>query len=263
MSLPSLATSNSSRSAKTFRSVGAAVWISGMLVSGSAWAQTPYWNGAQNPYAPPQGVRPAPAYAPQPAQYPAQAYAPASTASTAGTGSDSTLSGTHLFVGALFLGGPTSWTASASYDGYPFPSNTTNGSSLLGLRGGVYLDKLELALELSPKTFWWAGGSQPGSFQMNVTAGYLFPLAETSGFSVYWPLRGGVGFVVDDQSHGAFALRGNLIGVALKFGPIVVDAYVPSFRWAYFPSIGSGGGSTSTSGNLFSVLFGGGASYVF
>ena len=87
---------------------------------------------------------------------------------------------------------------------------------------------------------------------------------ESESVSVYWPLRLGVGIVAGGDNTGSlayFQVRGDVVGVALKIGHVLLDFHVPSFRYAVTETHIFG--APATQGHLLSWLIGMSASYVF
>ncbi len=109
---------------------------------------------------------------------------------------------------------------------------------LVALRGGVTIDRHEIAVEIAPGTYVWdfnvAGGP---AFEMNATYGYRLQLAElpNSGAIVY-PLRAGIGFIAGGANtfnDVFFELRADLIGAAIDLGHLTIELNLPSFRYAF------------------------------
>lgn len=169
------------------------------------------------------------------------------------------LEGVHPFAGLNLMGGPAIPLFALS--GRSITRNA-NGSFQLALRGGVFVGRTELALELAPFTYLpystdtvaFAGAA----FSVMGTVGHFIPLHEGT-VSLYWPLRGGVGLMAGGHNTGDlayFEARADLVGVALRIGHLVLDFMAPSFRYAV-------SGSNGTTVHLFSWHFGGNISYVF
>lgn len=128
-----------------------------------------------------------------------------------------------------------------------------------GLRVGFFARENELALEVTPFSSVYAL-SVP-VFQLNVSYGYLVPIARGSGTAVYWPLRFGVGFLTGNTNSNVFIeARTDLLGIALQVGQVMIDFHVPSFRFAWTPS-----SSGSPVSNQFILHWFGGVSvsYIF
>jgi hypothetical protein len=112
------------------------------------------------------------------------------------------LQGVHPFVGVSLMGGP----ALFMIDGAGGGGSTVAQAFLFGLRGGVFVGKNEIALEISPMTYLPAG--QRPSFQLNASYGYLFRISESpGGVSVYWPIRVGLGVAAGNLAGNARTTR--------------------------------------------------------
>jgi hypothetical protein len=165
------------------------------------------------------------------------------------------LDGLHPFVGTAFLGGP-NVLVSSGIAGFGGGSVVDTGFNWV-LRGGVYINKNEIALEISPGSYVATFPSAGVGFQFNVSYGYLFTLSESSsGASAYWPIRIGVGMVAGNGASPAFQGRVDLVGIAIKIGHVIVDLYSPSFRF----TVANDSGVTA---GFLSWDFGAGASYLF
>ncbi len=169
------------------------------------------------------------------------------------------LEGLHPFVGINLMGGPSFPLFALS--GRSLTRNA-NGSFQFALRGGLFIGRTELAIELSPFTYLPystdSSAFNGSEFHLMGTVGYFLGLHE-GPVSVYWPLRGGVGFMAGgNNSYGLvyFEARADLVGVALRVGHVVIDFMAPSFRYAV----------TATNGqslHVFSWHIGGNVSYAF
>jgi len=165
----------------------------------------------------------------------------AASAQTSGAGGDDwlrfELDGPHPFVGLVGLGGP-------SFVGVRFLgaesitwSDGPLGAGLFAVRGGVYLDRHELALEVSPGTLFWTEGLNGPAVQVIATYAQLVTLHEGADVSIYWPLRIGPGFFTGNTGDNWFlVVRADLLGIALRVGHLVVDLHLPSFRYAVRPA---------------------------
>jgi hypothetical protein len=174
------------------------------------------------------------------------------------------LTGVHPFVGLELSGGPAF--AVLSFGGRTFNDPNAEGTGLFALRGGVFIDHHELALELSPFTYMPYNTSylvigQPfrgAAFQLMGTYGYFIPIRE-GNVSVYWPLRTGIGVFAGGDNTASlayFQVRADLVGVAIRVGHLMIDLTLPSFRY----------GVTDTRGATLHVMgwhIGGNVSYVF
>lgn len=164
------------------------------------------------------------------------------------------LGGTHPFVGFALMGGPAY--AGAVNTGGRFDT-AAQGTFLFALRGGIFIDRSELALEVSPFTYFYYRNAPGPTFQVNATYGYLIPLVQRPSFSVYWPLRFGVGlFTGNTGADVYFQARADLIGAAIRVGHFMLDFHAPSFRYAMTSVSG-------VTGVLMSWEYGVGGSYVF
>jgi hypothetical protein len=134
------------------------------------------------------------------------------------------LEGVHPFVGVTVLGGP--------MVGVSPPSTSVGGAFLFGLKAGVFLNRVELALEVSPLSYVWVGSSILPNFQVNGTIGYAIPLYAGDAVEVYWPLRVGAGMFMAPSFGGAsFQARADLVGVMIRLGHLTIDVHLPSFRY--------------------------------
>lgn len=148
-------------------------------------------------------------------------------ADTEGGGADAGdfLEGTHGYVGtSVGAGGGVAFNSAGAEGGGAFHFN---------LRAGVLLGRLQLEIELSPVTQVFFGATTLPVFQGNLAVGYLIPLSKT----VSWPLRVGVGggfYLASGATRGAFAVRGDLIGVEVRLHDLpnlAIEATLPSFRY--------------------------------
>jgi hypothetical protein len=153
------------------------------------------------------------------------------------------LGGAHGFAGLLL--GP-ALTGEWYYGGEP----TWRAGMLLALRGGILLDRVELALELAPATMWWSFARDP-MLSFNVTVGSLVELAD----NVYWPLRFGLGVTGVNAPHDATYMQGrlDLVGLVYKYGHVLFELSLFSPRFS----------SELRHFGLWTVPFTLGASYVF
>lgn len=133
--------------------------------------------------------------------------------------------GTGGFVGLAVMGGIGL--------GVPLSGGSTSdpeGSFLFGLKGGVLIDRIELALEFSPVTYipFTVRGADP-NLQVNATFGYHIPISDM----VSWPLRVGAGIVavntINDDVY--FQARADALGLSINYGHLLFDAHFPSFRF--------------------------------
>lgn len=167
------------------------------------------------------------------------------------------LGGTHPFVGMVWIGGPTIGGVVSSPNRF---DNSVQGSFLFAVRAGVFIDRHELAIELSPMTYAYyhtAGVKVDPAFQVNATYGHFLLLKEMGSVSLYWPLRFGFGtFFGNTGGDVFFQLRADLVGLAVRIGHLMLDFHAPSYRY----------GLTSVRGDtgmLFTWEIGAGVSYVF
>lgn len=169
------------------------------------------------------------------------------------------LHGAHPFVGLAWLGGPAWATVSSPLGTINDPS--VQSSFLFALRGGAIFDNQELAVELSPMTYFPYSAARPNgpAFQINGTYGYYAPLYDSAAVSVYWPVRVGAGiFAGGDNTLGLvyFQAIGDLVGPAIRVGHLLVDLRLPSFRYAVTSR-------SSRTTHIFSWDLGASLSYVF
>lgn len=171
------------------------------------------------------------------------------------------LEGVHPFVGIELSGGP-AW-ALVGIGGRTLNDRNVQGAVVFALRGGVFVGKSELALELSPFTYLpYAtsfGAIRGAAFQVMGTYRYFIPIRESDTVSVYWPLGAGIGmFAGGDNtvSLAYFQARADLVGVALRIGHLMIDFNLPSFRYGVSDSRGG-------TPHIVAWLIGGNVSYVF
>lgn len=171
------------------------------------------------------------------------------------------LEGVHPFAGLSWVGGP-AWMVATTGNASVNDRNL-QGSFLFSLRGGVYLDRHELALELSPFTYVPYNTAslffRGATFRVAGTYGYLIPIHEAEAFAVYWPLRVGVGFVAganNTQGLAYFEGRFDGVGVAFRVGHLMIDVMAPSFRYTFTHRLG-------TAIHVMSWHAGGAVSYAF
>jgi hypothetical protein len=151
----------------------------------------------------------APTYEPLPAQAPRsfrQSEEPESVGDV--------LTGRRGYVGGAIGIGP--------FGGIP------NAVSLpLSVRAGVWFDQVDLQFEVSPFTdFVVAGSTALANVQFNASVGYFIPFTRTDSFAIGLPLRGGIGLVLG--SVNAFAVRADLLGLALRFRNVHLELNLPS-----------------------------------
>lgn len=166
------------------------------------------------------------------------------------------LHGAHPFVGLAWMGGPVTGMTTGRLSTSP---QRADAGFLFALRGGVIFDNQELAIELSPMTDWVTTNGRGPVFQVNGTYGYYAAIHDSGAFSVYWPLRIGVGMLAGgDNSAGLvyFQAIADLVGPAFRIGHVIIDLRLPSFRYAVT-------GSNGLQGHIFSWELGASASYVF
>ena len=149
------------------------------------------------------------------------------------------LEGMRPHIGAIFGGGPTH---SDRSDGEAV------GSLLFAIKGGLFIDRLELRLEFAPATFVLNFNPDLPSVSLNGNVGYHIPLYK----SISWPLRVGIGFVTptfDGQAGDTeLALRADLIGVSVLLDDqFLLDVHAPSWRIIV---------DTDGGGALFTYVFG-------
>lgn len=183
-------------------------------------------------------------------------------------GVDTDFVGFHPLVGGSVLEGPA-------------VSDNTMNAFALSARGGFLYDRFELNVEFSPMTH------VVGPYKKDAYTTYTYPVDPVVGlvtstphyhpaenhtwpsilFSlnlyghirlvnhVSWRMGGGIGVVgVNLGPMGQF--RADLVGLSLKYGPLLVDVAAPSFRFHLGTINGEGG-------YFMDWLFGGGAAYTF
>jgi hypothetical protein len=173
------------------------------------------------------------------------------------------LEGVHPFFGVTTAGGPTSLGVANDQNFVLDP--TVQGSFIFALRGGVMFGRNELGVEVSPGTYAYYSNTGGGAFQFNVTYAHYLPIHEGRSVSVYWPLRAGVGmFTGHTDDMAFFQARADLFGVALRFGHVMVDMHVPSFRYGLSNTNYEGKYSHGTASvHLFSWEVGTSVTYLF
>jgi hypothetical protein len=174
--------------------------------------------------------------------------------------------GLHPFVGITLAGGPLTAGYTAS-EGSLWGSGA-DGVFLLGLRGGVLINnRHELAVEISPFTYFWDLHTEPGpAFQMNATYAYFIPLFKSSSLQLSWPLRFGVGFFAGGSNTNSsvfFQARADLVDLALRTGHVIIDLHAPSFRYGLTNGHVDGVAVEGVTTNVLTFLFGASVSYLF
>ncbi len=132
------------------------------------------------------------------------------------------LEGLRAHMGIIFGGGPT-------HD--DDASGEAIGSLLFALKGGVFIDRIELGLEFAPATFVLSFDPDLPSVHLNAYGGYHIPVYK----SISWPLRAGIGFTTPtfrgDAGQTVLAVRADLIGVSVLLADqFLLDVYLPSWR---------------------------------
>lgn len=131
------------------------------------------------------------------------------------------IDGVHGFIGASVMVGP----ALTPY---------LQGVFHFALRAGLYVGNHELAIEVSPFTSVYHFDLPV--FQLNVSYGYLIPMVRGTNAALYWPLRLGVGFITGNTNGNVYVeARGDVLGLALQVGQVMIDFHLPSFRFAWTP----------------------------
>jgi hypothetical protein len=169
------------------------------------------------------------------------------------------LHGTHPFVGIGGMAGP-AWATVSSPLGSVNDRNV-QGSGLFALRGGVIFDNQELAIELSPMTYFPYNRTLSNGpvFQVNGTWGYYAAIYDSAAVSVYWPIRLGVGMFAGGDNTGGlvyFQAIGDLVGPAIRVGHLIFDLRLPSFRYAVTSR-------SSVTAHIFAWELGASVNYVF
>ncbi|HVY49642.1 MAG TPA: hypothetical protein VHB21_27300 [Minicystis sp.] len=140
------------------------------------------------------------------------------------------LEGVHPFVGFTFIGGPSFGILTGGISGN---ANQLEGAYLFALRGGVYIDRNELAFEISPLTYQYYADVPGPTFQFTGTYGYLVPVFHDANVDVSWPIRVGAGMMAGNTFGLAFfQARADLVGLNVRVGHLLIDAYFPQFRYA-------------------------------
>lgn len=129
------------------------------------------------------------------------------------------LSGTHWYVG----GAPGFGVVGLSIPGYGTGGGLT---APLALRAGVWLGRLDLALDFSPATNLFIGSGVMPNIQLNVGVGYLAPFSRsTADFAMGWVVRGAIGFAA--LGIDAFQLRVQLLGIGVRSGHLGFEIGLP------------------------------------
>jgi hypothetical protein len=135
---------------------------------------------------------------------------------------DFELGGAHGFAGLAL--GP-ALTGGWYYGGSP----AWDAGLLLAVRGGVLLDRMELALELAPVTLWWNFDVSP-VLSFTVTIGGLVEVAP----HLYWPLRFGLGVTGVNVPHDDTYMQGrlDLVGLVYQYGHVLFELSLFSPRFS-------------------------------
>ncbi|MBZ0120018.1 MAG: hypothetical protein K8H88_23720 [Sandaracinaceae bacterium] len=140
------------------------------------------------------------------------------------------LEGVHPYAGLSVMGGPAWGIVNVGFG--TRGDTTVRGAFQLGLEGGIFIGTHQLAIEISPMTFWYYQGVPGPAFQLNGTYGNWIPLYEGENVSVYWPIRVGIGMMTGNTGDNVFLqARLDLLGVAIRVGHFFVDLHLPSFRY--------------------------------
>jgi hypothetical protein len=139
----------------------------------------------------------------------------------------------HPFVGATTLVGPA---FGGRIDDNGRWDNAAQSSFLFALRGGLLISHHEIAVEVSPLTYFFYVTRATGpQFQVNGTYGYLVPLIEKENVGLYYPLRVGAGvFFANIQQNAYFQARADVVGLSLRIGHFFAELHAPSFRWGIY-----------------------------
>jgi hypothetical protein len=153
------------------------------------------------------------------------------------------LEGVHGFAGISVRAGP-GWLMTANGSG------TTTDKSLQGtfafaLRVGLFANRNELALEISPFTDLPYNTVFPTftgpAFSAAITYGYYARLYETPNVGLYWPVRFGAGVLAgagNTDNRAYLQARMDFIGFALRFSRVMIDLDLPSFRYLFTDAAG-------------------------
>jgi hypothetical protein len=176
---------------------------------------------------------------PSPEPPPPPAHSTAGARETSGLDwSEIKLEGVHPFFGLTFLGGPTFAVITGGFAGN---AQQLEGAFLFALRAGVYIDRNELAFEISPLTYQYYTNTGGPTFQFTGTYRYLIPVAKTPSLEVSWPIGVGVGMMAGNTGDLVFfQARADLVGLNLRTGPLLIDLYFPQFRYAVTTKDGEG-----------------------
>ena len=153
------------------------------------------------------------------------------------------LEGVHGFVGLSLRAGP-AWFMIANGSGAQ-TDKSLEGSFAFALRAGIFANRNEVAVEIAPVTDLpynnYLGYFTGPAFSAALTYGYYAPLYETPNVGLYWPVRFGAGVLAGAGNTSGLAYlqaRMDFIGFALRFGRVMVDLDLPSFRYLFTDTSG-------------------------
>ncbi len=189
----------------------------------------PYYGpppGAQ-PYPPPPGQYPPPGGYPPPGQYPPQQppyYGPPpGPPPPAGPPkekwSDFKIGdGVCPYVGVVALPG---FGVQGAANGW----TDIEPAVLVAAKLGLLFDRTELAVEVSPVS-WWVLQGKMAVFQANLTIGSLMRLTDR----LYFPMRGGMGVAAVNLPTANLVVRADVLGLGYNYGHLLIEATFPSIR---------------------------------
>ena len=172
--------------------------------------------------------------------------------------------GVHPFIGITLAPGLLNGGYTAS-EGTLWAGGA-DGAFLLAFRGGVFINRHELALEIAPFTDFWDMRVSGPAFEANVTYAYYVRLLTRETFGLSWPLRGGISVLAggsNTNDNVFFEVRADVIGLALNVGHLIVEAHLPTFRYEVTNGHVAGIAVEGVTTNYLSFFFGLSASYVF
>lgn len=188
----------------------------------------------------------------------------------------SKLAGVHPFVGLGAHGGAALFADTGSQG---IVLGSVVGSFAGVVRGGVFLGRNELALEVAPYTYAWNLSVlntpifNPTAFEFVATYARFRVVAEGPNAQVYWPVRIGVGAIAGGNNTADdvfFEGRFDFLGPAVRIGHVMLDFQAPSIRYFVTNGVGFVGSkrinlrpSSGATYMVWNLMAGATASYMF